>query len=139
MPVSAESLIVVVTLAACLAVAAVAWKLDAWRRRSELRAAIRMSLAYPLALRLGILAAIAYLVVFFVWGGRGGRIHYFYEEWILTFTALDVVVAVVTAALMGITVALLVQTVKAVGMFKGRESGVGVAGTLLAVAASFCP
>lgn len=136
---NAEILVAAASLLGCLAVAVVAWKLDVWRRRSELFAAVRMSLADRPAALTGLLAAFVYLVIFSVWGGRGGRVHYFYEEWILTFTPVDVVVAIVTSVLMGLTMALLVTTVKQVGMFKARESGVGVAGTLLAVAASFCP
>ena len=120
-------------------VVALALKLRAWPRRTELLAAVRQALAYPRARLWGIIAAAVYLVVFSVWGGKGGRIHYFYEEWIFTFTAGDVMVGLVTAILTGLVVALLVQTVKQVGMFKARQSGVGVFGTLLAVAASFCP
>lgn len=132
-------LVAAVATAACLLVVLAAWKLGAWRNRSNLAVAVRAALSYKAALGWGVTASLAYLVVFFAWGGRNGRIHLFYGHWILNFSPLDVVVAAVTALLMGLTVTLLLQTVKQVGMFKNSGSGVGVAGTLLAVAASFCP
>jgi hypothetical protein len=134
-----ELLVAAVGAVACLLVVLVGWKLDAWRNRSSLAAAVTAALGYRAALIAGIVAALAYLVVFFVWGGKNGRVHLFYGHWILNFNTVDVVVAAVTALLMGLTVTLLVQTVKQVGMFKNAGGGVGVAGTLLAVAASFCP
>jgi hypothetical protein len=87
----------------------------------------------------GLGAMLVYLAIFLIFGGEAGRVHLLYGRWIFTITAADILVAALVTPLVGISMGLFVYSTRHLGLVKPGQGGASLAGTLLAVVASFCP
>lgn len=87
----------------------------------------------------GLGAMLVYLAIFLIFGGEAGRVHLLYGRWIFTITPADILVAALAAPLVGISMGLFVYSARHLGLVKPGQGGASLAGTLLAVVASFCP
>ncbi len=114
----------------------VAYKLRAWQERRMFWALIRDALGVRLNAALGIAGALVYLGVYLV-GGK--HLYFFYGRVIWLIAPAEMTLALVTALLVGLVVALFPYSLKKLGILKSQQSGWGIVGTLLAVIVSFCP
>jgi hypothetical protein len=110
------------------------------RDRNRIIATIRNALSTQSALWVGIPAGIAYLAIFMILGGQGGRVHLLFGRVIWNTNALDVLTGMLLATLVLLSVSLFVFGAGRMGVKRsGREGGIGLAGSMLAVIAAFCP
>lgn len=128
-----------VSLLAIIVVVAICHKLDVFRNRQQFWMVIRNAFTDKVSAIVGLAAVVIYGVIYLFLGGSGGRIHYFYGHWIFDVTALDILVALVSAALIGVVMALFSYSIKMLGIFRSKPGGVGIVGTVLALVASLCP
>lgn len=128
-----------VSLVSLASMYALARKLNIFQEWIKIQASIRNSLADRRGLLVGILAGLVYAVVFLVFGGQGGRVHYFYSRWIFNLTLADTVVGLVAMVLVVIAMAMFVYSWRLMGLQTARKGGLGFVGTLLALLAAFCP
>jgi len=126
-----------------LAVIAVGLAVRKWyivRDRHLFFSTMRIALKERKAFWIGILAGIFYLAVFMIMGGKGGRIHVLLGRLIFNTTAWEMLAGVSLAFLVMISMSLFVYGVHVMGLTKsGKESGMGLFGTFLALLAAFCP
>jgi hypothetical protein len=117
-----------------------AWKWHIVRDRSPILAVIRNAFSARASLWVGILAGIAYMAVFMILGGRGGRVHVLFGRVIWNTTVGEVLVGVLMSVLVTLSMSLFVFGAGVLGAQRsGRKGGIGIAGSLLAMLAAFCP
>ena len=110
------------------------------RDRRPIIAVIRSALSSRASLWVGILAGLAYLSVFMILGGRGGRVHMLFGRVIWNTSAGEVLVGIMLAVLVMLSMSLFVFGAGVLGARQsGRKGGIGIAGSLLAMLAAFCP
>jgi len=125
-----------------LAVALVGIAVGKWhviRDRHLIVSTIGTALKTQNAFWIGALAGIFYMVVFMILGGKGGRVHVLFGRLIFNTTAGDMLAGILLAFLVMISMSLFVYGMQAGLKGSGKESGVGLFGTLLALLAAFCP
>jgi hypothetical protein len=126
-----------------LAVIVIAFAIKKWQviqDRRQIFEVIKNALKERKGLWIGILMGIFYLMVFMVLGGKGGRIHYLFGRLIWNTTPGEVITGLLLAVLVMISMTLFVYGVRVMGgIQKGRKSGMGFFGSLLALLAAFCP
>jgi hypothetical protein len=110
------------------------------RDRRLITSSIGTALKDRRAAWVGIILGVLYLVVFVIFGGRGGRIHILFGRLVWNSTPGEMLTGLVLAVLVAVSISLFVYGVRgkgfAIPMTKG---GAGLAGTCLAVLAGFCP
>ncbi len=127
-------------LSAVLVVSLAVWKWHIIRDRHVILSTIGIALKKRSAFWIGILAGVFYIAVFLILGGKGGRVHVLFGRLVFNTTAGDVLAGIGLAFLVMISVSLFVHAIQTMGLRgSGKESGVGLAGTFLAVLAAFCP
>lgn len=127
-------------LLAAVAVGLAIWRWHIIRDRARIIATIRNAFSTQSALWIGILAGIAYLAIFMILGGQGGRVHLLFGRVIWNTTAFDVLTGILLATLVLLSVSLFVFGAGRMGVKRsGKEGGIGLAGSMLAVIAAFCP
>lgn len=130
---------------AILSIAAVAVGLAGWKRhvlrdRRLILSAVRKALSAPAPLRIGILAGVAYMALFLIPGGRSGRVHILFGRIIWDTSPGEIAVGILLAALVAISMALFVYGACLPGRMRpGSGNGYGIAGSMLAALAAFCP
>ncbi len=116
------------------------WKWHIIRDRQFILSTIGIALRNRSAFWIGLLAGVFYMAVFLILGGEGGRVHVLFGRLIFNTTAGDVLAGVGLALLVMISMSLFVHAMQTMGLKgSGKESGIGLAGTFLAVLAAFCP
>jgi hypothetical protein len=116
------------------------WKWHIIRDRHLILSTIGIALKKRSAFWIGILAGVFYIAVFLILGGKGGRVHVLFGRLIFNTTAGDVLAGIGLAFLVMISMSLFVYAIQTMGLRgSGKESGLGLAGTFLAVLAAFCP
>jgi hypothetical protein len=116
------------------------WKWHVVRDRSPILVVIRNAFSTRASLWVGILAGVAYLAVFMILGGRGGRVHVLFGRVIWNTTVGEVLVGILMAVLVTLSMSLFVFGAGVLGAQRsGRKGGIGIAGSLLAMLAAFCP
>ena len=133
------SLTWVVFLVSSALILALVYKLKIVQDWRKIQATIRGALADRLGLLGGILAALIYAFVFLVFGGQGGRLHYFYGRWIFNMTVADGLLGITATILVAVGMAIFIFSLRLMGLRRAGKGGLGIAGTLLAVVAAFCP
>jgi hypothetical protein len=110
------------------------------RDRSPILEVIRNALSSRVSLWVGILAGAAYLAVFMILGWRGGRIHVLFGRVIWNTSVGEMLVGIMLAVLVTLSISLFVFGAGVMGARQsGRKGGIGIAGSLLAMLAAFCP
>jgi len=110
------------------------------RDRHSILSVIRNALNERKALWAGILAGAVYLAVFMILGGRGGRVHVLFGRVIWNTTVGEVLAGILVAVLVMLSMSLFVFGAGVLGARQsGRKGGIGIAGSLLAMLAAFCP
>ncbi|MEJ2246054.1 MAG: hypothetical protein P8Y80_08285 [Acidobacteriota bacterium] len=126
-----------------LAVFAVGLAIRKWHIVRDCRsilAVIRNALSARTSLWIGILAGIAYLVVFMIPGGKGGRVHILFGRVIWNTSPAEVLAGILLSLLVMMSMSLFVFGAGVMGARQsGKKGGIGIAGSLLAVLAAFCP
>ncbi len=122
-------------LAAAL-LAAVCWRWNVVQDRQTLWAVTRTVLSTRRFALIGTAGALAYLAFYFI---LGGRVVYFYERLLFNVTASGVLLALLSAFLIAILLALFAYTLATLGMLESKKGSWGIAGVLLAMVVSFCP
>jgi hypothetical protein len=126
-----------------LAVMVVGFAARKWhiiRDRHLIFSTIGIALKNRNAFWIGTLAGVFYLAVFMILGGKGGRVHVLFGRLIFNATAGDLLVGILLALLVMISLCLFVYGIQKMGLRGlGKESGIGLFGTFLAVLAAFCP
>jgi hypothetical protein len=126
-----------------LAVIIVGFAIRKWhaiRDRQLILSTIRIALQERKAFWTGMMAGIAYMAIFLILGGKGGRIHVLFGRLIFNATSGEVLTGFLLAFLVMISVSLFVYSMQLTGVKKpGKEGGIGLFGTFLAVLAAFCP
>lgn len=101
---------------------------------------IRNALKERKALWTGILVAVLYLAVYMILGGQGGRVHLLFGRVIWNATPGDMAAGVLLALLVMLAMALFIFGVHVMGAKgSGRQGGIGITGSMLALLAAFCP
>jgi hypothetical protein len=101
---------------------------------------IRQALGDRKALLSGLAFAAAYLAVFMILGGKGGRLHLVFGRWIFNTTPAEILAGLLLAVVLAISMALFVYNLRVAGLrTSGRRGRWGACGALLAMLASFCP
>lgn len=127
-------------LSAVLVVSLAVWKWHIIRDHHIILSTIGIALKKRSAFWIGILAGVFYIAVFLLLGGKGGRVHVLFGRLVFNTTAGDVLAGIGLAFLVMISMSLFVRAIQTVGLRgSGKESGVGLAGTFVAVLAAFCP
>ncbi|MBN2241749.1 MAG: hypothetical protein JW793_03590 [Acidobacteria bacterium] len=127
-------------LLAVIAVSVAARKWHVVRDRGRIFSVMRTALKDRKALWAGILTAVLYLAVFMILGGQGGRIHILFGRVIWNTSPGDMLAGILLALLVMLSMALVVYGAGVMGAKKtGRQGGMGLAGSLLALLAAFCP
>jgi hypothetical protein len=127
-------------LMAAIAVGIAVWKWHVVRDRGPILSVIRNALQERKALWIGIAAAVFYLAVFMILGGRGGRIHFMFGRVIWNTSPGDVLAGILLALLVMLSMALFIYGIRVMGArMSGRQGSVGIFGSLLALLAAFCP
>jgi hypothetical protein len=117
-----------------------AWKWHVVRDRSPILVVIRNAFSTRASLWVGILAGIFYLAVFMILGGSGGRVHVLFGRVIWNTTVGEVLVGILMAVLVMLSMSLFVFGAGVLGAQQsGRKGSIGIAGSLLAMLAAFCP
>jgi hypothetical protein len=117
-----------------------AWKWHVVRDRSPIFVVIRNAFSTRASLWVGILAGIFYLAVFMILGGSGGRVHVLFGRVIWNTTVGEVLVGILMAVLVTLSMSLFVFGAGVLGAQRsGRKGSIGIAGSLLAMLAAFCP
>ena len=130
-------------IALAVAVIAVAVAVRKWhvvRDRRQIFSVIQTALKERKALWIGILAAVFYLAVFMILGGQGGRIHVMFGRVIWNTSPGDLLPGILLALLVMLSMSLVIYGAGVMGAKKtGRQGGMGLIGSLLALLAAFCP
>ena len=130
-------------IALAVAVIAVAVAVRKWhvvRDRRQIFSVIQTALTERKALWIGILAAVFYLAVFMILGGQGGRIHVMFGRVIWNTSPGDLLPGILLALLVMLSMSLVIYGAGVMGAKKtGRQGGMGLIGSLLALLAAFCP
>ncbi len=130
-------------IALAVAVIAVAVAVRKWhvvRDRRQIFLVIQMALKERKAFWIGILAAVFYLAVFMILGGQGGRIHVMFGRVIWNTSPGDLLPGILLALLVMLSMSLVIYGIGVMGAKKtGRQGGMGLIGSLLALLAAFCP
>jgi hypothetical protein len=114
-------------------------RLNVFRDRRVFWTILGNALGEKVPVLVGLGAMLVYLAVFLIFGGEAGRVHLLYGRWIFTITSADILVAILVTPLVGLSMGLFVYSARHLGLVRTGQGGVGLAGTLLAVVASFCP
>jgi hypothetical protein len=126
-----------------LAVLVVGLAIGKWhiiRDRRSILSTIGTALKNRNAFWIGTLAGVFYLAVFMILGGKGGRLHVLFGRLIFNTTPGDMLAGILLAFLVMISMSLFVYGMQTAGLKgSGKESGIGLFGTFLAVLAAFCP
>jgi hypothetical protein len=131
---------VIVTLLSLIIVVIAARKWHVVQHRRLILSHIAHALKNSKCLWAGIPLGVLYLMVFMILGGKGGRIHVLFGRLIWNTTLAEILLGLVLAALVMISMALFVYWVHLKGLRRlGTEGGIGLAGSLLALLACFCP
>ena len=127
-------------LLAVIIVGLAAGKWHIIRDRHSILSLMKLALNDRRAFWIGTLLGIFYLAVFMILGGKGGRIHVLFGRLIVNATPWEMVIGLALALLVMISMVLFVYGVQVMGLRQsGKKGGVGLAGALLALLASFCP
>jgi len=130
-------------MALLLAVFAVAVAVKKWhvvRDRRQILLVIQLALKERKALWVGIVTAVLYLSVFLILGGQGGRVHILFGRVIWNTSLGDALPGILLALLVMLSMALTIYGIGVMGAKKsGRQGGMGIIGSLLALMAAFCP
>ncbi|MBN2320061.1 MAG: hypothetical protein JXR49_13325 [Acidobacteria bacterium] len=130
-------------IALLLAVFAVAVAVKKWhvvRDRRQILLVIQLALKERKALWVGIVTAVLYLAVFMILGGQGGRVHILFGRVIWNTSPGDLLPGILLALLVMLSMALTIYGIRVMGAKKsGRQGGMGIIGSLLALMAAFCP
>jgi hypothetical protein len=127
-------------LLSVLALSIAVWKWHIVRDRRPIFSVIRNALSAQAPLWVGIPAGIAYLAVFMILGGRGGRIHFLFGRLLWNTKASEVLAGILISLLVALAAALFVFGARTMGMKQGGKRGIpGIAGSTFAVIAAFCP
>ena len=125
---------------AVIAVGIAVRKWHAVRDRRLILSVMRNALKERKALWIGILTAVFYLAVFMILGGQGGRVHLLFGRVIWNTSPGDVLVGILLALLVMLSMALFIYGVQVMGARRsGRQGGMGIIGSVLALLAAFCP
>ena len=128
--------ILVVSVLTIIITFAVAIKLNAWQDRQMFWRLVRDALSARVNVVTGIVGMLIYLVTYLV---LGNHVRYFYGRLIWAISLSEIVLAVLSALLIGLVFVLFPYSLKKLGIIKSQKSGWGVVGTILAVIVSFCP
>jgi hypothetical protein len=130
-------------IALVVAVIAVAVAVRRWhvvRDRRQIFSVIKTALKERKALWIGILMAVFYLAVFMILGGQGGRVHVMFGRVIWNTSPGDLLPGILLALLVMLSMSLVIYGAGVMGAKKtGRQGGMGLIGSLLALLAAFCP
>lgn len=127
-------------LLAASAVGLAGWKRHVVRDRRRILSAIGNALSSRAPLRIGVLAGAAYLALFLIPGGRGGRVHILFGRIVWNASPGEVGAGVLLALLVALSMALFVYgAFLPPGQRPGSRNGYGIAGSMLAALAAFCP
>ncbi len=110
------------------------------RDRRLIHATIGSALKQRRALGAGLLLGSIYLGIFMFFGGKGGRVHVLFGRLILNATPGEMIAGMAMAVLVGISAVLFLYGVQTAGTARFEtKTGIGFAGTFLALLACFCP
>jgi hypothetical protein len=110
------------------------------RDRQLILSVMKLALSNRKAFWIGTLFGIIYLAIFMILGGKGGRIHILFGRVIFNTSPGEAVLGLVLAVLVAMSMTLSVYGIHIMGFAQSRKrGGIGLAGSLLAVLASFCP
>jgi hypothetical protein len=127
-------------LLAVIAVSVAIWKWHIIRDRRLILSVIQNALKERKAFWIGVLAAVFYLGVFMILGGKGGRIHILFGRLIWNTSPGDMLTGILLGILVMLSMALFVYGVGVMGAKRsGKRGGIGFIGSLLALLAAFCP
>jgi hypothetical protein len=130
----------IVLVVAVIAVVVAVRKWHVVRDRRQIFSVIKTALKERKALWIGILMAVFYLAVFMILGGQGGRVHVMFGRVIWNTSLGDLLPGILLALLVMLSMALFIYGVQVMGARRsGRQGGVGIIGSLLALLAAFCP
>jgi protein-S-isoprenylcysteine O-methyltransferase Ste14 len=125
---------------AVIAVGIAVRKWHAVRDRRLLLSVMRNALKERKALWVGILTAVFYLAIFMILGGQGGRVHLLFGRVIWNTSPGDMLAGILLALLVMLSMALFIYGVQVMGArWSGRQGGMGIIGSVLALLAAFCP
>lgn len=127
-------------LLAAAAVGLAGWKRHVVRDRRLVFSAIRNALSARSAFWIGVLAGVAYLALFLIPGGRGGRVHILFGRIVWNATPGELAVGLSLAVLVALSMSLFVYAACLPGGKRPQsKNGYGIAGSMLAALAAFCP
>ena len=131
---------IAIILLAAAAIGVAGWKRHVVRDRSLIVSAIRNALSARWPFRIGSLAGIAYLTLFLIAGGKGGRVHILFGRVVWNTSPGEIAVGILLAALVTLSMALFVYGACLPGQKPpGSGNSYGIAGSMLAALAAFCP
>ena len=130
----------IVLLVAMIAVGIAVKKWHVVRDRRLIRAVMQNALKERKAFWTGMLTGGVYLAVFMILGGQGGRIHILFGRVIWNTSVGEVLAGFLLAILVMLSMALFIYGVHVMGPKRsGGQGSIGLAGSLLALLAAFCP
>lgn len=130
----------IVLLVAMIAVGIAVKKWHVVRDRRLIRAVMQNALKERKAFWIGMLTGGVYLAVFMILGGQGGRIHILFGRVIWNTSVGEVLAGFLLAILVMLSMALFIYGVHVMGPKRsGGQGSIGLAGSLLALLAAFCP
>lgn len=80
-----------------------------------------------------VVTALGFAAIFLI---GGGRIVHVEGRWLFNMNTTDIISAVIMIPLVGLAMGLFAYTIQKCGVFKSKQAGAGVAGTLVALIAS---
>lgn len=129
-----------ILLLAAAAVGLAGWNRHVIRDRRLILSAVRNALSARAPFRIGVLAGIAYLALFLIPGGRGGRVHILFGRIVWNTSPGEMAVGILLAVLVMLSMSLFVYAASLPGEKRpGSHNGYGLAGSMLAALAAFCP
>ena len=129
-----------ILLLAATAVGLAGWKRHVVRDRLLILSAIGNALSARAPFRVGVLAGVAYVSLFLILGGRGGRIHILFGRIVWNTSPGEIVVGILLAALVALSMTLFVYGACLPAEKRpGGGNSYGIAGSMLAALAAFCP
>lgn len=130
----------ITVLSAMILVGLSIWKWRIYQDRHSILSAIKLALKDRNAFWMGALLAALYLTLFMILGGKGGRIHILFGQWIFNTTPEEMFAGLTLAFLLMISTSLFVYGVRVMGSIKSaKKGGMGFGGAFLALLAAFCP
>ena len=116
-----------------MAIAGASIRMKVHRDYKRLSKIVVSSMTSKVSAIVSVVAALGFAAMILI---GGGRIVHVEGSWLLNMTTTDIISAVIMIPLVGLVMGLFAYSIQKCGVFKSKQAGAGVAGTLVALIAS---